>query len=1045
MIPFFAGHPTAANLLMVVFLGLGLAAAPSLNRETFPEIPPDQVQAQVPYRGAGAEDVEEAICRRIEDALDGVTDIEELRCEAREGLATAIVEMAEGGDFDRLLTEVKTEVDAIDDFPADVETPTVRQLGRTDHVVSIALTGPLEVPDLKLYAEGLKDRLQQIDGVAGIELQGFSDHQIRIVIPAQTLRQYGLSVADVARMVGRQSLDLPTGTLETADQDLRLRFDDERRRADEFRDLIVVGGESGAEIRLGDIATVTDRFELDEDKLLFNGKRAALLDVKKHRDADTLGVIDAVRAFVERERQLAPPDMTFTLTQDVSSIVRDRLTMLLRNGAQGLVLVLLTLALFFSLRYAFWVAMGLPVSFAGAIFGMSFLGYSIDMITMVGLLIAIGILVDDAIVIAENIASHHQRGEAPIRAAVDGTREVARGVLASFATTALVFGPLAFLKGDIGAVLKVMPVVLILTLSVSLVEAFWILPYHISHALHAASARPPTGFRRRFEAGLDWVRERLVGSLVDAAVGARYLTLGLAVMLFLASVAMVLGGALKFRVFPDLDGDVIEARILLPQGTPLGHTEEVVAQVAAALQRVDAELTPLEPTGARLVRNVNIQFNRNVDAFEVGPHVATVSVDLLSAERRSAKLDEVLRRWRQEVGIVPDVLSLKFTEFVIGPGGLALDIRLQGADLDQSLAAARELKGWLAGYRGVHDLSDDLRPGKPEIRVALREGALALGLDARTIAAQLRAAFFGETAAEIQVGPESYEIDVRVDPRDKDSLADLEDFTVTAADGRQVPLGAVATLTWARGFARINRVDRKRTVTLQGDVDTEIANASAIVADTRARFLPELERRYPGVAVRFEGQEKEAGTTGASIRNAFTFGLVGVFLLLSFMFRSYIEPLVVMVAIPMGLVGVVWGHLAMGLELSMPSAVGFVSLTGVVVNDSILLVEFVKRRTGEGRPVPEAARLASRQRFRAVLLTSLTTVMGLSPLLAEHSLQAQVLKPLVTSLAFGLAASTLMVLFVVPALYVILDDLGLSTVARRADAAAGLATTTGSQ
>jgi multidrug efflux pump subunit AcrB len=900
MIRYFAGHPTAANLLMALFLLLGLVSAPLLNRETFPEIPPDEIQVRVPYRGAGAEDVEEAICRRIEDAIDEVTEVEELRCEAREGLATAVVEMAEGGDFDRLLTEVKTEIDAIDDFPADVEAPTVRQLGQTDFVVSIAVTGPMDAPDLKLYAERLKDRLQQIEGVSGVGLKGFSDHQIRIVIPALTLRQYGLSVADVARTVGRQSLELPTGTIETADRDLRLRFDDERRRAAEFRDLVVIGGESGAEIRLGDIATISDRFELDEDKILFNGRRAALLEIKKRRDADTLDVIDAVKAFVERERALAPPSLTFDLTQDISSIVRDRLDMLLRNGAQGLGLVLLTLALFFSLRYAFWVSMGLPVSFAGAIFAMSFLGYSIDMITMVGLLIAIGILVDDAIVLAENIASHHQRGKPPLEAAIDGTREVAPGVVASYATTVMVFGPLAFISGDIGAVLKVMPVVLILTLTVSLVEAFWILPHHLGHALHAAAERPPAAFRRHFEAGLDWLRERVVGATVDAAVAARYLTLGIAAMLFLASVAIVAGGVLKFRVFPDLDGDVIEARILLPQGTPLARTEAVVAHVVAGSQRVDAALTPAEPTGERLVRNVNVQFNKNIDAFETGPHVATVSVDLLSAETRQAKLDDVLRRWREEVGALPDVLALKFTEFAIGPGGLALDMRLHGQDLEELQGAARELKGWLADYRGVHDLSDDLRPGKPEIRVAPRQGALALGLDARTIAAQLRAAFFGETAAEIQVGPESYEIDVRVDPRDKDSLADLDDFTVTAADGRQVPLGAVATLTRARGLARINRVDARRTVTIQGDVDTEIANASAIVADTRARFLPDLRQRYAGVSVRFEGQEKEAGTTGASVRNAFLLGLLGVYLLLSFLFRSYVEPVVVMVAIPMG-------------------------------------------------------------------------------------------------------------------------------------------------
>ena len=552
-----------------------------------------------------------------------------------------------------------------------------------------------------------------------------------------------------------------------------------------------------------------------------------------------------------------------------------------------------------------------------------------------------------------------------------------------------------------------------------------------------AEARAPRGLATVVHAVLPDVagrhRARLVADVrekgaayvlldVDRRV-ARYLTVGLALMLFLASLAAVAGGWLKFRAFPDLDGDVVAARILLPQGTPLDRTQGLVDRVVAGLGQVDRELSPLQPDGQTLVRNITVQYSKNVDAFETGPHVATVTVDLLNAESRTGRLDDILHRWREAVGSPPDVLSLKFAEFAVGPAGLPIDVRLQGNDLGMLQPAAQALKDWFAGYRGAHDLSHDLRPGKPELRVHLREGALALGLDARTIAAQLRAAYFGETAAEIQVGPESYEIDVRLSPRDADSLADLQDFTVTDANGGQVPLGAVAALQPGRGYARINRIDGVRTVTVQGDIDTNLANANDIIADTKRRFLPKLAQEYPGVTVGFEGQEKEAGETGVSIRNGFLFGLIGVFLLLSMLFRSYLEPLIVMAAIPMGLVGAVWGHIVLGLDLSMPSVVGFVSLAGIVVNDSILLVVFTKRQIEAGEPVDVAARQASRRRFRAVLLTSLTTVMGLLPLLAERSLQAQVLKPLVTSLGFGLVASTVMVLFVLPALYTIFDDL----------------------
>jgi multidrug efflux pump subunit AcrB len=430
------------------------------------------------------------------------------------------------------------------------------------------------------------------------------------------------------------------------------------------------------------------------------------------------------------------------------------------------------------------------------------------------------------------------------------------------------------------------------------------------------------------------------------------------------------------------------------------------------------------------VRNVNVQFNRNADAFETGPHVATVTVDLLKAGERNARLDDVLRKWRDETGELPDAIALNFKEFQIGPGGLAIDIRLAGRDLEALKTASLELQDWLSRYRGVVDLTDDLRPGKPEVRLHLREGATALGLDAKSVANQLRAAFFGHVVREIQVGPEAYEIDVRLARLDQDSFADLEYFFVTTPGGRQVPLGTVATGEWTRGFARINRVDGRRTVTVRGDVDGDVANAAEIIADTRARFLPAMLSRHPSVAASFEGQEREAATTGGSVRGAFLLGLLGVFVVLAFQFRSYLEPVVVMTAIPLALIGVVWGHVLMGLDISMPSLVGAVSLAGVVVNDSILLVYFVKMRTHEGRTVAEAARQASRDRFRAVLLTSLTTIAGLMPLLAERSLQAQVLIPLVTSIIFGLAVSTVVVLLVVPSLYTMLDDLGLTSLAR---------------
>lgn len=1023
MIRFFAGHRTAANLLMVAILVVGLSGALRLKRETFPDIPARQVEVTVVYPGAAPEDVEDAICRRIEDAVDGIEDVQEVRSEALESMGRVTVEMVEGADLSVVFEDVKSEVEAIDDLPDRAERPIVRELGRTEGVASIAVTGDMPPRDLKAYCEELKVRLLREPEIAMVNVLGFSDHQIRIEIPATALMQYGVSAADVARVVGTQSLDLPVGTLETPGGDVIVRFTDERRTPLELEDLVVLASPSGAELRLGDVATIRDVFELDEEKFLYQGRRAGLLEVRKTRQQDALEVVDAMARFVEDEN-LAQPNARLYLTQDTSSIVRDRLSMLLRNGWQGLLLVFLCLWLFFSFRLSFWVAMGLPVSFLGGLYCMSQIGYSINMITMVALLLAIGLLMDDGIVLAENIATHLMKGKSSLRAAIDGADEVKVGVLSSFATTVVVFAPLAFLEGDIGAVLKVLPVVLILVMAVSLVEAFLILPGHLTHSLHDFDAERRGRLRRRFEVLIDGLREQVLGRLVDLAVSWRYLTAGLAGLAFLVSVSMLAGGVLKFQAFPSIDGDVVLARILLPQGSSLEKTEAVVARVTEGFERVNEAFRSRQPDGRDLSRAVSVRYNSNADSRESGPHVATVTVDLLSAEVRDAPIAEILNRWRAEVGFPPDVVTIEFGEPAFGPAGNPIEIRIHGDDLDECKQVSLEIQDWLLGFRGVHDVFDDLRPGKPEIRVRMSEGALSLGLEAQRVADGLRSAILGANASEIQVGPEKYEVEVRLTERDRDSLADLEYFHISLPDGSQVPISAVATLERGRGYARIARVDGRRTVTVLGDVDSSTVTVTDVLGVFQTEVLPGLLAAHPGVAVTLEGEITEGAQTQMSMLGAFGAGLIGIFLLLSFQFRSYVEPLVVMLAIPMCLIGVIWGHLAMGLHFTMPSMLGFVSLAGVVVNDSILLVVFIKARRAEGEAADVAVRSASRLRFRAILLTSLTTVAGMLPLLLESSLQAQVLIPLATSIVFGLLSSTALVLLVIPAMYAIVADMG---------------------
>ncbi|MCP5067414.1 MAG: efflux RND transporter permease subunit [bacterium] len=1026
MIRYFARHPTAANLLMVIIIVLGVMALPGLRRETFSSFAATSVSVTAVWPGAAAEEVEEAVAQRIEDALDGIQGVEEVRSESREGVAVVTVEMADDAEFTTFLSDVQAEVDGISDFPADVEDPVISRLGDTQAVVSIAVTGPMSTADLKAYSELLKRELQLLDRVSLVEVSGFSDHQIQIEISNAAMMQYGLSVRGLANTIANQSVDIPAGVIETRDGEILVRFANERRSPSEFEGLIISGGTQGGEIKLGDIAKIRDTFADPEDKVTFNGERAGILKISKTTSQDSLDIMADLRDFLAAKERTKPPEVKLTMTEDVSSIAQDRLELLTTNAVQGLVLVFGTLWLFLNVRLAFWVAAGLPVSFLGALFVMGQIDYSLNMITMLALLLALGLLMDDGIVLAENVARRLQEGAPPMEAAIEGVRQVSPGVLSSFTTTVCVFLPMAFLEGDIGKVLLVLPVVLIIVLAVSLIEAFCILPGHLGHSLRPYDPSATHRFRRRFDGFIDVVRERWLGRAVDAAISWRYATAGGVVMVFLLCVGLIAGGVLKFQAFPDVEGNVVQARILLPQGTTFDKTEQVVERLTRGLEIVDEEFAPRQPDRQRLVQNVSIQYNTNADAFESGPHVATISVDLLGAEIRDAPMDEIINRWRDEAGILSDVIALKFTEPGFGPSGRPIQIEISGDDLDELKRVSIATQEWLRPIVGVLDLSDDLRPGKPEVNVRLRHGAASLDIQAASIGDQLRAAFQGSTAREIQVGTEGYEIDVSLANADASTLADLEYFQVEVAPGKHVPLGAIAALAPTRGFARVAHVDGRRTVTLTGDVDTQVANTAEVIAALRSELVPDLQERHSAVRIHIAGEAEESGATMASMGRGLLLGLFGVFVLLSFQFRSYVEPIIVMVAIPFAMIGVVAGHLLMGFPLTMPGMLGFVSLAGIVVNDSILLVEFVKLEHKGGRSVVDSARKAARLRFRAVLLTSLTTAAGLLPLLAERSLQAQILIPLAISIVFGVLASTVLVLIVIPALYAILADFKLN-------------------
>ena len=1022
MIRYFAAHPTISNILMMAIIAIGLYSLSFLNKESFPLIKQSKVQVIVAYPGASPLDVEDGICNPLEDATDGISFLKEQDCDARDNIAIFTLEMQEEGDIREFSDDIKSEIDAIQNFPDNIETPVIKQLGRTNPVANIAITSDnLTLSELKALGEHYRDRLIAMPEIPIVTIDGFSMHQLQILIHPETQKKYNLSVQDIANLITAQALELPAGILEATETSYQIKFNNVRKTVDELANLVIINTPEGGEVKLGDLATIEDNFERLEESIELNGKPAALLKISKNTIDDTLKVADALAAFVEQENKILPQSTRLTIVNDASSSVRDRLQLLLSNGWQGLILATLMLLLFFSWRYTFWIALGLPISFLGGLAMMVVFGVSINMISMVALLMAIGILMDDAIVLSENIDHEYRKGKTPLDAVVDGTKKVFRGIFSSYLTSAMLFGSLLMMKGDMGQILGVLPVVLLSVLTISLIEAFLILPHHLKQSLIHAHHKEPPKWRRKFEEKFKILRHA-AGDAALVAMRFRYATVGLALAMFIFSIGLVATGIVKFKAFPDMEGNSLEARILMPQGTPLAETQRLVDIVLSALEKTNKTLSENETES--LVKNIQVSYGTHGDVPENGPHLATLNIDLLNTEERETKMSNLIRLWKENTGILPNIINIQYKEPKAGPAGRAIHIRLSGQDLEELSRASWDVQNRLSGYDGVNNLLDDLRPGKPQYSIKLKPGALASGVDSRNIAAQLRSAYLEFKISEIYRGRESYEIIAKQDSQLDQALFNFDNFTIFSKTGNAIPLASVAIITEVREFSRIGHINHQRTVNIYGDVDAEISNTAEIIASVEI-YSETLKEKYPDINFNFKGEVENGTETRMSILSGFGLGVFGVFLLLSMQFGNYREPIIVMINIPLALIGAIWGHMIMGLDFTLPSMIGFVSLAGIVVNDSILLVEFVKYRISEGMVFHDAARQAVYDRFRAIFLTSVTTIAGMSPLLFEGSSQALILVPLVTSIVFGMLISTTLILLVLPAMYAIMEDIGV--------------------
>ncbi len=989
-------NSVAANLLMVVIIVVGGMSAYNIRRETFPHIPFDVIQVQTIFPGATPEEVEESVIVRIEEAIKSVEGIRDITSLAYENSGVVLAQLKSGVDNRRALEDIQREVEKIDTFPDDAEPPRYEELTIPRQVINVAVYGQQSERTLKEVATRVRDDLLASEFISQVRLVGTRDYEISIEVSEESLRRYGLTFEEIRQVVRRSSVNLPGGSIKTPVQDIVVRTSGQRYTGLEFARVPLLTRADGTVVTLGEVAQVNDGF-VDAWRIgRFNGTPSVLVAVFRTSEEDALVISDTVRRYVAEQALQLPEGLSLSVWADESAVTKSRLQLLSRNGLQGLVLVLLSLWLFMNLRLAFWVALGLVVALLGGLWILILYGGTLNMITMFAFIMALGLLVDDAIVVGENIYSHWRRGKPPAQAAIDGASEVATPVIGAVATTVAAFVPLFIMEGILGKFVAVMPVAVVAALLGSLLECMVILPPHLAHALPEAGYQPSRrGIRRlaqRIRSGIDhaleWFIERVYVPLLRRAMVWRLVVAASAVAILMLMFGLLLGGHLNFELFPDRDTDTILARLTMPQGTPLTQTTAATAQLEAAARGLDSHFRPADATAGRVVEQIMTVVGIN-SAFEpeVGSHVGEVTVELLAAEQRGISSAVLTDKWRELAGDVPDALALTFISEEIFPVGMPIEVRLMGDDFTAMREAAARLEAELATYPGVLEIGNDYRPGKMEIQLALKSAGRVLGITLADLAEQVNQGFFGAEALRLQRGRDDVKVVIRYPVSGRRSLGDLDNIRIRTPNGSEVPLGEVATATLRRGFAVIKRSERQRALTVTADVDSTKANGERILAVLEKDFLPRLLADYENMRYSFEGQHKETQRSVGSLFRGFVIAMLLIYTILAVIFRSYAQPLIVMSVIPFGFIGAVIGHILMGHVLSLMSLFGLVALSGVLVNDSLVLVDFINRARRKGTPLLEAVLAASQQRFRAIILTSVTTVAGLSPILFEKSAQ----------------------------------------------------------
>jgi multidrug efflux pump subunit AcrB len=1020
-------NPVFANLLMACLLVGGYLAVTHLKRESYPQFSLDIIRVNVLYPGASPEDVEQAVCRPIEEVLVDIDGIDELTSSADPDIGSVWFTLTpDARDSAVILQEVKDRVDQITTFPPEVEKPVVTEEVIRHEVINIAVYGDVPERTLKQFAREVKNDLLAMPQISQVSLSGVREDEILVELSEEALRAYDLSFNQVMAVIARSSLDLPAGTIKTAGEELTLRVKGQRLRASDYERLVVID-RPDAMVRLGQIASVSEGFAETAIRGRFNGYPGVLITVFKAPQQDILQIAALARDYVVRQQAKLPERLKMSVWGDNSRDVEGRISMLLKNGLAGFALVFITLAVFLQLRLAFWVAVGIPLAFSGALIVMGMMGQTINMISLFALIMVSGIIVDDAIVVSENIHTRRRLGEAPATASIEGAYRVALPVLGSSLTTIIAFIPLLYVAGVMGKFIRVLPIVVIAAIVASALEAFGVLPSHLcTYRPPGAEARPsrPSRFRQSMEKGIDWVIAQVYRPVYRLALRYRLITLALAVACVLAIAGTIFSGRTAFVLYPKEDGNMLRARVRFPEGTPASVTAKTIEHLeqAALALNDDPNLRPAKP--GRLVRQVYSIAGEWVDFLPIrGDHVCEVRIELMPARQRRINEEEIISRWRHHIGEIHDAVHFSLSRHQLQPVERPIEVRLLGDDLEELREAAERIADQLRRYEGVTDVYLDLVPGKRELRVNLRPAARALGLTLEDVATQLRQGFFGGEAVKLQRGGEEVVVRVRYPERERLSIADLENKVFRTVRGDEIPFREAVDVQWVRGYASILHEDTRRRVRVYADIDERRANSERICTDIETRYLPEVVAQYDNMSYVFGGTRAEAIQSVSSLLTGFKMALVVMYAVLAGLLRSYVQPLVIMATVPLGLIGVVLGHWFMGYDLTLMSLFGVVALAGVVVNDALVLLDYVNGLIREGKGLTQAVLTAGEARFRAVVLTSLTTVAGLTPLLAERSSQARMVIPMAVSLVFGIAFATVLTLLVVPALYLIVNDI----------------------